>query len=119
MNNKFLLTVFIGDVDISLANAAKAHTPDAFLIDTKNYKSIIANDLTRHTTIYTSLGDLPNNLQALLDICTLADDIVYCPPIYWSDNKTADEFDPTDSVQGLTENFLLVLSQHKQNNYTN
>ena len=114
MNNKFLLTVFIGDVDISLANAAKTHDPDAFLIDTKNYKSIIANDLTRHTTIYTSLGDLPKHPQVLVDICLLADNVVYCPPLRWSDNKTADDFNPTDSVQGLTENLLLVLAQHKK-----
>lgn len=114
ISDSFLLTVFVGDVDHSLADAAKTYDPTSFLVDTTNYKSIIANKLTRHTTIYTSLGDLPKHPQVFFDLCLLADNIVYCPPLRWSDNKTADDFNPTDSVQGLTENFLLVLAQQKK-----
>jgi len=102
-------TLFFGDVQVYLGVLAQEHDSSAWLLDQHNYKSFING--TNHT-VYTSLGDLPKNLIVVLDILKSADVVVYCPPEQWSDNKTLDITDPTNSIQGLTETLLLLVCEH-------
>jgi hypothetical protein len=106
----YRLTIFIGDVDKSLAESAQMYDPTAFLIDYDNCETFIDLDLEQDTTVYTSLGDLPKDLNVLVELLNLADDIIYCPPKYWSDKKTIDIIHPTDCIQGLTEDLLFTVS---------
>ncbi len=99
-------TLFFGDVQSYLGVLAQKHDLSAWLLDQHNYKSFING--TNHT-VYTSLGDLPKNLIVVLDILKSADVIVYCPPKQWSDNKTLDITDLSDSIQGLTEILILLV----------
>lgn len=108
----FTLTVFVGDVDESLAQSAKMHHEDAFLIDYNNINDFIESTLCKDTTVYTALGDLPKDCRFFVDLCMSADQIFYSPPDYWSDGTTLSEFDPTRSVQGHTEHLLLLFSLH-------
>ncbi len=103
------LTVFLGDTDSSLATAAKLYDPQAQLVDYLNYEQFLESCIVQSTTVYTSLGDLPKNLEIIFSILTKATKIVYCPPIVWSDNNTLDFADPGSSMQGLTETLLRLL----------
>jgi hypothetical protein len=110
----YTLTVFVGDIDESLNVFAKSHDSSAWLLEHSNYKDFLASTLTTNTTVYTSLADLPKNLEIFYSILNSADKIVYCPPAHWSDKKTIDFADPGASIQGLTETFLLLLSNSVQ-----
>ena len=116
------INIYIGDTSESLAAAAKAADPMAFLIDHSNLKEFLDSPKD-DSTVYTSLGDLPkiptgtkkvsdydNAVYSLLD---LADNIYYCPPDAWSDNKTINLTSVTDSLQGLTEYILYEFKQQK------
>jgi hypothetical protein len=103
-------TLFVGDTDLSLSVAAKTHAPDAFLIDHFNYKEYLISKPTQDVTAYTSLGDLPKNFEIFWNIAMSASRIVYVPPAEWSDRLTLDIIDPSCSVQGMTENLLLMVS---------
>jgi hypothetical protein len=120
------INIYIGDTSESLAAAAKAADPMAFLIDHSNLKEFLDSPKD-DSTVYTSLGDLPkiptgtkkvsdydNAVYSLLD---LADNIYYCPPDAWSDNKTINLTSVTDSLQGLTEYILYEFKQQKNNVY--
>jgi hypothetical protein len=104
-------TLFVGDCDNTLASMAIAHDPTAVLIDSANYQQFVDADC--EFTGYTSLADLPKELSAFYQLLESVTDIVYCPPATWSDRKTVDVDNVTDSIQGLTEYCLYVV--HKSN----
>lgn len=106
----YRLTIFIGDVDKSLADSAQRYDPTAFLIDYDNCESFVDFDLEQDTTVYTSLGDLPKDVTIIIKLLNLANEIVYCPPKIWSDRKIVDSLYPTDCIQGQTEHLLFGLS---------
>jgi hypothetical protein len=76
-----MITIFVGDCDIGLANSAKEYDVSAQLLDHNNYQQDLTNG-----TYYTSLSDLPGifEFKSILD---KADRIIYAPPIKWSDIK--------------------------------
>jgi hypothetical protein len=108
-DTKSKLTIFFGDVDESLANNAKLFDSSAGLVDHSNYKEFLISDRDRDTVIFTSLGDLPKNLETVYHILMQADHVVYCPPQKWSDNKSVDCANPVASLQGSTEILLSLL----------
>jgi hypothetical protein len=103
------LTIFFGDVDESLAKNAKFFDSSAYLVDHSNYKEFLISSRDQDTVIFTSLGDLPKDLEIAYHILMQADNVVYCPPEQWSDNKLLDCADPGNSLQGLTEILLSLL----------
>jgi hypothetical protein len=113
MNNQSAkLTLFVGDTCNFLAISAKKYSADAFLLDHSNYKLFFDTQITKDVTIYTSLGDLPKDLQIFINLCKLADQIFYCPPNTWSDNSVLNDSDPSSSIQGFTEHLLQIVSLH-------
>jgi hypothetical protein len=104
------VTLYVGDVSEELALQARAHDPAAFLIDHTNYQKFINDPVDSNAVAFTSLGDLPKNLKIFYDVCRRADKIVYAPPKTWSDGKTFDLLNPGDSLQGVTEYLLLMMS---------
>jgi len=102
------LTIFLGDVSVYLAEIAKEYDQSAWLLDQHNYKKIMS-PLKSSTTVYTSLGDLPKNLETVYNILCQADTIFYCRPETWSDNKNFDIINPDQSTHGFTEILLLLL----------
>jgi hypothetical protein len=107
------ITLFVGDVFESLGKVALEHDPSAFLIDHSNYKSFLTSDITSDITVYTSLGDLPKDLEIFYNIAILSTEIVYTPPEIWSDGMSITTTDPTACVQGLTETMLLLISSYR------
>lgn len=108
----YKLTVYVGDVGEYLSIAAISFDPTAFLLEHTNVTEFITSNLTNDTTVYTSLGDLDTGV--FYNVLLLADEIVYVPPAaVWSDKKTIDVLDPTESIQGLTERLLIGLSYSK------
>ena len=120
------INIYVGDNGKELAVATTAVDPTAFLIDHSNYKEFLDNP-ANDVTIYTSLGDLPKipteqpviskYKNAVYNLLDLADNIFYCPPAVWSDNKSIDSFNITNSLQGLTEYILHGFKQQKNNVY--
>jgi hypothetical protein len=108
------ITIFVGDVGMTTANAALAVDKEAVLLDNSNYLQFLNNELLNNT-FYTSLGDLPNNPDAMYYILAKADDIVYCPVNHWSDGKTLRVTDVSSSMQGLTEFILFNIANIKYN----
>jgi hypothetical protein len=107
------ISLFVGDSDESLSLAAKQQDPHAFLIDHSNYKKFLTQEHHSSLTVYTSLADLPKNLEVFYNIAMMADEIVYAPPEVWSDCRRIDTLCPGDSIQGLTENLLLQVSDYR------
>lgn len=111
------ITLFVGDCDNSIAQAAQQFDSGAILIDHNNYNFFL-NTSTSFTG-YTSIADLPKIIEGqqpvLFKLLNQADCIIYHPPRQWSDNKTINFEDPTDSMQGLTENFLYIINKNKNN----
>lgn len=110
------LTIFVGDIDESLSTVARRHDNSAWLLDHTNYKTITESVIKNTTTVYTSLGDLPSDLEIVYNILSKADVIFYCPPNQWSDHKSVDIVDPGSSIQGLTEILLCLLPSTVQLN---
>jgi hypothetical protein len=104
------VTLYVGDVSEDLALQAQAQDPAAVLIDHTNYEKFISDTIESNIVAFTSLGDLPKNLRIFYDVCQRADKIVYVPPKAWSDGKTFDLLNPEDSLQGVTEYMLLMIS---------
>jgi hypothetical protein len=109
------LTIFVGDVGSELGELAQKYQADAYLIDVSNYNEFLTASFTQTTTVYTCLGDLPKDHNILCSILDKADHIMYCPPAKWSDGRTTDVYDPTNSIQGLTEALLSIFKQNKNN----
>jgi hypothetical protein len=73
-----MLTVFVGNNDQKLADAAISHDRTAYLIDQTNFKN-------KHTgTVYTSVADL-GSIAQFNEILRSANIIVYVPNDNWSD----------------------------------
>jgi len=101
--------IYFGDCNIELAEQAKAHRRDAFLVESSNYQEFLES--RRHNLVcYTSLADLPKDISIVMEILLSADTIVYCPPEVWSDHKTITATNATDCIQGSSEILLLYLS---------
>ena len=101
--------IFFGDVDSYLADIAKQHDQNAFLLDSDNCDDFLQSQRSRWTA-YTSLGDLPKHLSKVYDILARADCIMYCPPTgKWSDHIDLDMLEPNASVHGLSETMLRLL----------
>ena len=120
------INIYIGDTSENLAIAARTADPTAFLIDHSNFKEFLDSPKD-NSTVYTSLGDLPKILtgtkkvpnynNAVYSLLDLADNIYYCSPDIWTDNKTIDLTNVTNSLQGLTEYILYEFKQQKNNVY--
>jgi hypothetical protein len=111
-SKKVKLIVFLGDTDESAAKLATEFDPSARLIDHYNYKEFLTRTRDQDDVIYTSLGDLPKDLEVVYHILSQADTVVYCPPDHWSDHKTLNFTDPGASTHGLTEIMLSLLPPH-------
>lgn len=110
------LVLFVGDVDDSLSQRAKAYRNDAFLVDKSNFKKIL-NDDRSNIVAYTSLADLPKieeHRNVFYDLLSRADLIYYCPPTKWSDH--VDEFTLWSTKQ-TTEYFLYEINKKNKNVY--
>jgi hypothetical protein len=105
--------IYVGDVTQELAKSAKSYNPTAFLIDHSNYKEFLTTEYSSDIVVFTALGDLPKDLEIFYNILLKADEIVYFPPNHWSGNQVLTNVDPTMSIQGLTENILLIISNHR------
>ena len=111
------INLYIGDTNIELADTAMSADPCAFLINQSNYNEFL-NNTPRSATVYTSLGDLPKiskNNDVIYKLLDLANNIYYCPPNVWSDNKSADFKNVPNSLQGLTESILYDFKKQKNN----
>ena len=107
-------TMFLGDVTSEVADMALSFDSSAYLLDHSNVQNLLANP-DQPVTVYTALGDLPNDSDLIFRLFGLATEIRYCPPRVWSDRKTMDPFDIFDSVQGATEYYLSTAIKHKPN----
>lgn len=107
------ITLFVGDTDESLSAYATAYDSTAFLIDQSNYKEFLTSQTNKPITVYTSLGDLPKDLEVVYNILMTATNIVYVPPAVWSDGLDIDPASAVSSVRGLTENMLLLVSSYR------
>lgn len=105
-------TIFVGDTSQRLADQAMAYDPTAFLIDHNNYKEFLDNPQA-NKTVYTSLGDLPKNLGIFYQLVCSCSKIVYVAPEPCNE-QDIDVTDPTGCMQGLTENLLLSISNHRR-----
>ena len=109
------ISIFVGDVDDSVALKAKQHDPNAYLVDHSNFEKFLKTDFQEPVTVYTSHGDLPKNTKdrcVFYEVLNKADIIYYSPPKNWSDMH--DEFMITNQ-KSLTLYFLLLINQEKNN----
>lgn len=103
-----MLTVFVGNNDQALADAAIAHDSSAYLIDRLNFKD-------QHTgTVYMSLADL-SSIAEFNTVLRSADVIVYIPSNNWSNidlklwterSVVAFSFDKSKTVVNVPTSFL-------------
>jgi len=107
------IRIYVGDTNEELATVAMSYNPTAFLIDYSNYKEFLTTDYAYDIVAFTSLGDLPKKTEIFYNILIKSDEIVYSPPEQWSDNQVLANADPTTSIQGLTENILLLISDQR------
>jgi hypothetical protein len=105
--------LFVGDVDQYLEDLAKIKDPDAFLLTSDNYKTFIT--CRKNITAYTSLGDLPKDLNIFNNLLDCADEIHYCPSNEWKNNSEKNNlYDYTTTMQGITELYILIKSKNKK-----
>lgn len=104
--------LFIGDVTEYLKDIAVSHDPGAFLLTDQNLAVL---DDNKDHTCYTSLGDLPMPINEIWQVLQKVQNIKYCPPEIWSDQKIARSDQIWKSVQGATE-FLLAKIQNLNHN---
>jgi hypothetical protein len=109
------LTIFFGDCDSSIACQAQQTNPAAYLVDHTNVNEFLSMSPQPGTVIYTSLADLPVNLEIVYQLLNLADVIIYSPPTRWSDVKKLDLTNPRNSIEGTTLSVLLTMSKIKDN----
>jgi hypothetical protein len=116
LNIIMTITVFVGDSDGSIVQAAQKHNANAYLVDHKNYQKFLDTTFHHDVTVYTAHSDLPkitNDRAVLYEILNKADIIHYAPPKSWSDQAT-DTYCHT-SQQSLTLYFLLLINSIKKN----
>jgi hypothetical protein len=107
------ITLFVGDTDESLSATATAYDSTAFLIDRSNYKDFLTSQTNKTITAYTSLGDLPKDLEVFYNVAMASTRIMYVPPATWSDGLDVDPVSSVSSIRGLTENMLLLVSSYR------
>lgn len=73
-----MITIYVGDVDESVREAALVDDLNATLITQENCESL------KSGTYYTSLGDL-YNIETLVKVFDQANKLIYSPPTNWSD----------------------------------
>ena len=115
VNQPALITVFVGDIDSSVAEAAKMFNPTAFLISGSNYKQFLNTIYTTDITVYTSFSDLPkinNDSCIFFEILNKADCIFYKAPPLWSDDFGKFSW---ESNKRITEWFLYCINLEKNN----
>lgn len=81
-----MIRLYIGDVGDYLADIAKNHDENAFLLDHKNVDNYLNS--RESITVYTSLPDLPKitrDRNIAYEVLDHADEIHYCQPEQWSD----------------------------------
>jgi hypothetical protein len=105
--------LFVGDCDSAVATMAQDFDHTATLINTDNYQQYLQS--TTGITGYTSLADLPKDLNIFISLLKVSDSIIYCPVTAWSDGKSADINDITSSMQGITEFWLYNIDKIKNN----
>lgn len=105
--------MFFGDTDPSAA-AARAMSANAELITNRNCLQILQKQ-ELPDVCYSSYTDLGLDLGLVYSLLDAADEIIYCPSKTWSENKKINYFDPTKSVQGITESILLLFQKNKKN----
>ena len=104
--------LFVGNEEQYLAELAKKFDASAFLLTGKNFNTFI--QANSNITSYTALSDLPKDTNIFYQILCSANEIHYCPPNHWIDQKKDDNLCyHTDKESGLTELFLLYLSKSK------
>jgi hypothetical protein len=111
------ITVFVGDSDSSISQAAKKYDANAYLVDHKNYQKFLDTDFQQNVTVYTAQSDLPNitsDRAILYEILNKADIIHYSPPKKWAD-QTTDTYNHTTTQQSLTLYFLFLINSIKKN----
>ena len=87
------VTIFVGDVDESLAEEAKKLDPGAFLIDDNNYRDFLSTiPADGNIVAYTSIGDLnevsDDNCLEIINVLKSADRLIYIEPAVWSSDST-------------------------------
>jgi len=107
------ITLFVGDCDTSIARIANQFDQTAVLIDYNNYEYFLSCE--HGYTGYTSLADLPKDLSVIYRLLNQADCVFYHPPECWSDGKTIDTIEITDSMHGVTELILYNIAIVKNN----
>ena len=101
--------IFIGSEEEYLCSIAQQCNKNAFLLTSANLDAFL-NDKTAQT-VYTSLPDMPKDLNVLWKVFMHADLIHYCPPEEWYTNiDDEDFFNVTSNVRGLTETILIAAS---------
>ena len=109
------ITLFVGDIDHTIATTAQKMDPKAWLIDHNNYKTFLLTEHNEAITVYTSFSDLPkitSTSAVFFEILKKVDNIFYCPPEKWSDQS--DNFS-WNSNQIITEYFLYQIALIKNN----
>lgn len=111
--NSHRFHVFVGDTDESLAQEALSFDSNAILLTGQNVDAFLcSNDIT---TVYTSLGDMPKDLNIFWAVLQKADIIHYCPPLDWiKKSKNQSLYNITDNVRGLTEQLIIQISYSKK-----
>ena len=104
-----MLTLFVGDNDLSIALAAKSHDSSAYLIDFHNY------NILHKGTAYTSLSDLPN-VSSFIEVLKQADTVIFFPP---SNNQWSDQKKGQSDLKKWTEYYLAVFSCYKNKTVVN
>lgn len=110
------ITVFVGDNDDSIANLAKQHSPDAFLVEHSNFEKFLTSKFAEDVTVYTAHSDLPkitSDRAVLYEILNKADIIYYSPPEVWYDSDR--DFFSETCQKSLTLFFLSIINNQKNN----
>jgi len=89
-----MLSLFVGDVCQTVADQAKTYDRSAVLLTEENFPTISP---TTSGTFYTSLADL-GSIAYLDHLCTIANQIFYCPPEQWSDGVDSKQKKHTETV---------------------
>jgi hypothetical protein len=109
------ITLFVGDNDNALAEAAQKINPMAWLIDHNNYKNFLLTKYNKDITVYTSFSDLPkitSTNAVFFEVLKKADVIFYCPPLKWSDHSDVFVW---ENNRTITEYFLYHINLVKNN----
>ena len=110
-----MITVFVGDVDSKVADAALAFDSAAYFLNKKNFQQFLNLEKATSATVYTSHGDLPkitDDRAVLYEVLQKADTIYYIEPSQWSDYDS--KFQITNQKL-LTEYFLHLVNLTKKN----